>query len=132
MAQFLPRLANFAGLISAQGPTVMELNRQGRSAPEQFMRAMLADLANVSRIYGEMFRDRVGVERGFAQIWSDANAFAQANLMASLANQSAMFHEQQNAFLDVMEGNCFICHEPIGIAGGGYCVRCARKMGWII
>jgi hypothetical protein len=132
MAQFLPRLPDFAGVIAAQGPAVMDLNRQGRPASEQFMRAMLADLANVSRIYGGMFRDRVKVERGFGQIWDDATTFAQANLMAALANQSAMFQTQQNAFIDVMEGNCFICHEPIGIAGGGYCVRCARRMGWII
>jgi hypothetical protein len=54
-----------------------------------------------------------------------------ATAMVNLANMQTVRNQGHTNYIDVMSGSCFACHTPGVVAGGGLCVPCARRLGYI-
>ena len=108
--------------------TAAWLDAHGRPQARRRLDVMIPDFLKAQAIYREMYNDRMGVERGQAAIFAEANQFVQNNILAAAQDLNQRFEVQQQAIQDVMNQNCFICHRYIGIPGGGYHLECAQKL----
>lgn len=109
------------------------LSRQGALSFAQRLNTEIEDLRTAQALYQQMYDSAVAGGAQVAQIWCDAGQSATSTVV-----QAAAHHQQEavsrsvQAFRDAREGNCFDCHQPIGVRGGGYCLEHARMRGLVV
>ncbi|GEM_PF-6287355 len=131
MGQWINGLDQYVWEFQQLAPVSNMLTRQGMPHAEQRLTALLNDLSSARNVYLQMYQGMIQTNQGFANIWSNANTFATANILAATNYSQAVFQRAQQGYFDVTEQNCYDCHRYVGIPGGGYCYDCARRRGWV-
>jgi hypothetical protein len=110
-------------------PSAEWLRQQGLPAASQYLEGMSRNFAEAQQIYAGMYRDKAAVESRISGILTEAGQFALNNISQATQYRDAVFQKWTQGYFDVTENRCFDCHELIGIPGGGYCLKCARRRG---
>jgi len=124
-------LNQYSGRFIQLNPSAEWLKQQGLPAASQYLEGMSRNFADAVKQYAGMYRDKVAQESGNTAIWTEAEQFALNNLAQAAQYRDAVFQNWTQGYFDVTENRCFDCHELIGIPGGGYCMKCARRRGII-
>lgn len=108
------------------------LSRQGALRFAQGLNAEIEDLRIAQALYHQMYDSAVATGAQVAQIWRDAGRSATSTVLEAAHHQQEVFSRSAQGFRDVQEGNCFDCHQPIGVPGGGYCPEHACMRGLVV
>ena len=98
-----------------------ELSRQGAPTFAQRLDAAIQNLQATRSSVQQMYISTVNTQAQIAQIGQRTDA-AIGQMYGAMANESIRVRNQlHQQYMDQQYGNCFVCHTPIGIVGGGYC-----------
>jgi hypothetical protein len=131
IAQWINGLSQRLWQLQQYLPAGQWLQAQGWPQVAQRLDARLRDLTQARNVYIETYQNTVRSENQRRGIWQDAQQFALGQIQQATAHRQAVFNRSLQGWFDVNERNCFDCHRPIGIVGGGYCYDCARTRGWV-
>jgi hypothetical protein len=107
------------------------LSRQGALSFAQQLNTEIEDLRTTQALYLQMYDSALAAGAQVARIWRDAGQ-STASIMVETAPPQEALSRSIQIFRDSQEGNCFDCHQPIGVTGGGYCAEHARMRGLVV
>ncbi len=109
--------------LKAARSAAADLGRQGAWNFGQQLEAAIQSLQGTYSTCQQMYRSTAATQAQIDQIGQRTSA-AIGNMWQQTAintqNTTNTIHQQH---IDVMNGNCFVCHVGIGVPGGGYCPR---------
>jgi hypothetical protein len=118
-------------LINAR-PTANDLSRQGAGNFAQRLEAAIQDFQGTRNTFQQMYVSTAATQAQIAEIrqrTSQATQQIMGDIAADMRSAQSQNHQR---YIDVMNGNCFVCHTPIGVPGGGYCSLHVPRTGPVI
>lgn len=112
-------------------PQALSLQAQGRPQALQLLQAALADTRQARIISAQTIQNQIQTDWNCWRIQQDANRYVTDTILEANQNARASSERSLQNWFDVTENRCYRCHRLIDIPGGGYCVDCARQLGWI-
>lgn len=106
-----------------------DLSRLGAPTFAQRLDAAIQTLKGTRSTVQQMYVSTAATQAQIAQIRHDTSV-ATGQIYGNMANDmTAARIRNHQEYMDRQYGNCFVCHTPIGIAGGGYCWRHIPRSG---